>query len=388
MINNMATMNDMTTQSLQNDEIDLLELIRTLWKHKVQIIVITALTTLLAAMYAFTAKQQWTSKAIVIAPRLTDMGDYLAIRREYNRILQIDAIDPSALSENLFTHFSELARSIDTRNAFFIQSDIYNKLTEGKSEFEKNKILFDLSNKATKFIIPDAKKEPNSIGYLITFYAENPQEAKNTLVSFINFVNFEASKVELNNYLIDFENTLKSLKYEKLVHDENVSLFQKVQLDYLNKAYETANRAGIEDYYRFNSDENFTTSSSPTTQAQISLEDSQLFDSNYLFMLGKKYIKAQIEAINERGKIYPTRYYQIDSQIKQLEPLLEQIKQIKIKTYQYHASPDYPVRKDKPKRLIILVVGFIIGLFCSSISILIVNALKSSYMPNPRENKS
>lgn len=384
----MATMNDMTTQSLQNDEIDLLELIRTLWKHKVQIIVITALTTLLAAMYAFTAKQQWTSKAIVIAPRLTDMGDYLAIRREYNRILQIDAIDPSALSENLFTHFSELARSIDTRNAFFIQSDIYNKLTEGKSEFEKNKILFDLSNKATKFIIPDAKKEPNSIGYLITFYAENPQEAKNTLVSFINFVNFEASKVELNNYLIDFENTLKSLKYEKLVHDENVSLFQKVQLDYLNKAYETANRAGIEDYYRFNSDENFTTSSSPTTQAQISLEDSQLFDSNYLFMLGKKYIKAQIEAINERGKIYPTRYYQIDSQIKQLEPLLEQIKQIKIKTYQYHASPDYPVRKDKPKRLIILVVGFIIGLFCSSISILIVNALKSSYMPNPRENKS
>lgn len=362
MTNNMATMNDMTTQSLQNDEIDLLELIRTLWKHKVQIIVITALTTLLAAMYAFTAKQQWTSKATVIAPRLTDMGDYLAIRREYNRILQIDAIDPSALSENLFTHFSELARSIDIRNAFFIQSDIYNKLTEGKSEFEKNKILFDLSNKATKFIIPDAKKEPNSIGYLITFYAENPQEAKNTLVSFINFVNFEASKVELNNYLIDFENTLKSLKYEKLMHDENVSLFQKVQLDYLNKAYETANRAGIEDYYRFSLDEKVTNSSPLATQTQVLLGDSQLFDSSYLFMLGKKYIKAQIEAINERGKIYPTRYYQIDSQIKQLEPLLEQIKQIKIKTYQYHASPDYPVIKDYPKRGIILIMGMVLGI--------------------------
>lgn len=371
-----------------DDEIDLIELIRVLWKNKLQIIAITAITTILAAAYAFTAKQQWTSKATVVAPTLSDMGEYLAIRREYNRILQTEAIDPNALSDNLFANFSQLARSTDIRNEFFAQSDIYKQLTEGKDEFGKIKVLSDLSNKATQFIIPDAKKEPNAVGYQISFFAETPAEAQKTLKSFVDFVNTEALRIELNNYLIDFENVLQSLKYEKLVHNEDVELLQKVQLAYLNKAYETADRAGVEDYYRTFLDENISNNfrDSAQAQAQVSLVDSQLFNSNYLFMLGKKYLKAQIEALTEKGKIYSTRYYQIDSQIKQLEPLLEQAKNIKAQAYHYHASPDYPVRKDKPRRAIVLIIGFVLGFGLSCIGVLIVNVLKTSSVPNQSEN--
>lgn len=363
-----------------DDEIDLIELIRVLWKNKLQIIAITAITTILAAAYAFTAKEQWTSKATVVAPTLSDMGEYLAIRREYNRILQTEAIDPNALSANLFANFSQLARSTDVRNEFFAQSDIYKQLTEGKDEFGKIKVLSDLSNKATQFIIPDAKKEPNAVGYQISFFAETPAEAQKTLKSFVDFVNTEALRIELNNYLIDFENVLQSLKYEKLVHNEDVELLQKVQLAYLNKAYETADRAGVEDYYRTFLDENISNNfrDSAQAQAQISLEDSQLFNSNYLFMLGKKYLKAQIEALTEKGKIYSTRYYQIDSQIEQLEPLLEQAKNIKAQAYHYHASPDYPVRKDKPKRSIILAIGVILGIFISIAFLLLSFVYKAS----------
>lgn len=369
-----------------DDEIDLIELIRVLWKNKLQIIAVTAITTILAAAYAFTAKQQWTSKATVVAPTLSDMGEYLAIRREYNRILQTEAIDPNALSANLFANFSQLARSTDVRNEFFAQSDIYKQLTEGKDEFGKIKVLSDLSNKATQFIIPDAKKEPNAVGYQISFFAETPAEAQKTLKSFVDFVNTEALRIELNNYLIDFENVLQSLKYEKSVHNEDVELLQKVQLAYLDKAYETADRAGIEDYYRFFLNENIyqgvtqqsQAQAQTQAQAQISLVDSQLFNSNYLFMLGKKYLKAQIEALTEKGKIYSTRYYQIDSQIKQLEPLLEQAKNIKAQAYHYHASPDYPVRKDKPRRAIVLFIGAILGLFISFVFILLIYTYKSS----------
>lgn len=371
-----------------DDEIDLIELIRVLWKNKLQIIAITAITTMLAAAYAFTAKQQWTSKATVVAPRLSDMGEYLAIRREYNRILQTEAIDPNALSANLFANFSQLARSTDIRNEFFAQSDIYKQLTEGKDEFGKIKVLSDLSNKATQFIIPDAKKEPNAVGYQISFFAETPAEAQKTLKSFVDFVNAKVFRMELNNYLIDFENVLQSLKYEKLVHNENVELLQKVQLAYLNKAYETANRAGIEDYYRFFFDENISKISQniaqvqtqAQTQAQILLADSQLFNSNYLFMLGKKYLRAQIEALTEKGKIYPTRYYQIDSQIEQLEPLLEQAEQMKTQAYHYHASPDYPVRKDKPRRAIVLAIGIMIGLILSFSFVILKCVFKISYI--------
>lgn len=368
-----------------NDEIDLVELIRVLWKNKLQIIAITAITTILAAAYAFTAKEQWTSKATVIAPRLSDMGEYLAIRREYNRILQTEAIDSNALSANLFANFSQLARSTDVRNAFFTQSDIYKQLTKNKDEFRKIQILSDLSNKATKIIIPDPKITSNAIGYDITFSAETPVDAQKTLKTFVNFVNAETIKIELDNCLIDFENTLKTLKYEKIIHSEDVNLLQKLQLDYLNKAYEIANIAGIEDYYNNTSDEstsNITnilqTKIFPQTRAQIFLEDSQLFNNSFLFMLGKKYLKAQIDTLNKKEKIYPTRYYQIDSQIKQLEPLLEQVKNIKYQVYHYHASPNYSVRKDKPRRVIILAIGIMVGLFISFSLNLLIHAYKSS----------
>ena len=46
-----------------NDEIDLIELFRTLWKQKAKIALITAATTLAAGIYAFTAEEVWTSKA-------------------------------------------------------------------------------------------------------------------------------------------------------------------------------------------------------------------------------------------------------------------------------------------------------------------------------------
>ncbi|SUO97895.1 LPS O-antigen chain length determinant protein WzzB [Suttonella indologenes] len=369
-----------------DDEIDLIELIRVLWKNKLQIIAVTAITTILAAAYAFTAKQQWTSKTTVVAPTLSDMGEYLAIRREYNRILQTEAIDPNALSANLFANFSQLARSTDVRNEFFAQSDIYKQLTEGKDEFGKIIALSSLSNQTTKFIIPDAKKEPNTIGYKISFFAETPTEAKKTLEAFVNFVDAETLKIELDSFLINFENTLKTLRYEKFVHDENVNLLQKVQLDYLNKAYETADRAGVEDYYKFFLNDNVSqdvtqqaqTQAQAQAQAQVSLVDSQLFNSNYLFMLGKKYLKAQIEALTEKGKIYSTRYYQIDSQVKQLEALLEQAKQIKAQTYHYHASPDYPVRRDKPKKAIILVLGMFLGFCLSIVWIILLSLFKNS----------
>lgn len=50
----------------RDDEIDLVELIKVLWNKKIWIVLSTIVFTALAAVYAFTAKEQWTSKAEVI----------------------------------------------------------------------------------------------------------------------------------------------------------------------------------------------------------------------------------------------------------------------------------------------------------------------------------
>ncbi|MGL4418180.1 MAG: Wzz/FepE/Etk N-terminal domain-containing protein, partial [Plesiomonas shigelloides] len=61
-----------------DDEIDLFELMATLWKKKGIIVLVTFLTTALAAGYAFTAKEQWTSEAIVTVPSAAAVSNLYA----------------------------------------------------------------------------------------------------------------------------------------------------------------------------------------------------------------------------------------------------------------------------------------------------------------------
>ena len=108
------------------------------------------------------------------------------------------------------------------------------------------------------------------------------------------------------------------------------------------------------------------------SEAKIPLSDSKLSDSTYLFMLGEKYLKAQIDVLKDSSVIYPPRYYQVSSLLSELEPLLIKAKQAKAKAnaFSYQASPDYPVKRDWPKRVLLLIVGFILGFLISSIVVL------------------
>ena len=49
-----------------------------------------------------------------------------------------------------------------------------------------------------------------------------------------------------------------------------------------------------------------------------------------------------------------------------------------VKSYYYLSSPDYPMIKDKPKKLLILVIGFLIGLILSSFIILLSSLIQST----------
>lgn len=367
----------MSNPALQqpNDEIDLIELVRVLWGKKWWIFLTTFITTLLAGVYAFTAKEQWTSKATVIAPRLTELGDYLMLHHEFNRILRRDGVDVNALSESLFNNFNRLAQSQDVKNEFFVNSGVYKQLSEGKSEKEQRQILFELSNEATKFAIPDSKKEPNAIGRTLSFSAETPIEAQDTLSNLIQFVNERAFNTVFEDFLVNFQNVLISLKYEKSLLQEDLTVNRAVQLENLNKAYETAVKAGIKEYSKVFNEADTSSIAAALSDTKISLSDSKLADSSYLFMLGEKYLKAQIDVANEKGLVYPPRYYQIDYQLKQLEPLFEKAKMIKTQTYHYQDSPDYPVQRDKPKRVILILIGIVLGGILGSIGVLLKSLL-------------
>ena len=103
---------------------------------------------------------------------------------------------------------------------------------------------------------------------------------------------------------------------------------KSVQLENLNKAYETAVKAGIKEDSKVFNQSDTANIAAALSDTKIPLSDSKLADGSYLFMLGEKYLKAQIDVASEKGIVYPPRYYQIDYQLKQLEPLFEKTKAV------------------------------------------------------------
>lgn len=362
----------MTEKSLKNDEIDLIELISILWKKKLWIILSSFIFTAIAGVYAFTAKEQWTSSAEVIAPRTLDLGDYFSVRKEYARILGGE-FDAGATASNLFSQFNLLSESLDERRKFFAQSDFYKKKVEGKSETEKAKILSELISKHITIKKPDSKKEPDLIGNKISFYAETPADAQNVLSQFISTINQSAYQIELDNFLLYFNELVTDLNYEKTKFERDLSIHKSVQLENLENALKIAKEAGITEYtksFGLTNNQSAIQQALTVSEAKIPLSDSKLSDGTYLFMLGEKYLKAQLDVLKNSSIVYPPRYYQVSSLLSELEPLLIKAKQAKANAFSYQASPDYPVKKDWPKRLLLLVIGFILGFLISSIVVL------------------
>ncbi len=62
-----------TQEQYQDDEIDLRELLTTLWGKKILIFAITAIFSIAGVVYALLAPQLWSAKAIVVAPFLEQL---------------------------------------------------------------------------------------------------------------------------------------------------------------------------------------------------------------------------------------------------------------------------------------------------------------------------
>lgn len=363
--------NQLALNEKRDDEIDLIALIKLLWDKKIWIVLSAFVFTLIAGIYAFTAKEQWTSKAEVIAPKTIDLGNYFNIRKEYARILSKE-FDAAALAGELFGKFNLLSESLDKRREFFVQSELYKKLIEGEDEKSQRTILSDLISKDISITKPDPKKEPDLVGRRISLSAETPEDAQQTLQQFIAFTNQSAYQQELDNFLIYFNEIVSDLNYEKTKFERDLTIQRTVQLENLDNAFNIAKEAGIKDYSKsFGLANDTALQAVAMSETKIPLSDSKLSDGTYLFMLGENYLKAQINVIKEKGVIYPPRYYQVTELLKELEPLLAKTKDAKADTFSYQASPDYPVKRDWPKRILLLLIGAVLGGLIGSIWVLV-----------------
>lgn len=113
--------------------------------------------------------------------------------------------------------------------------------------------------------------------------------------------------------------------------------------------------------------------------ARLNISDSKLADGTYLFMLGEKHLQAQLDIAKNKPVVYTTNYYSTDRELSELTKLAPQLESVEnVKAYYYLSSPNYPVVKDKPKKALILAIGFIIGMLLSTFVILLGSVIQTN----------
>lgn len=377
-------------QEKNNDEIDLIELMRVLWDKKIWIVLSTFLFVLIAGIYTSFVKEQWTSKAEVIEPRLTDFKDYLSLRQEFARILGIE-FNADDLSKGLYDRFNLVSESLDERRNFFMQYNGNRKISTGQDTQTRHPIGSSIDK--ISVVKADPKKDPETTWRKISFSAENAAEAKNGLEQFIAYSNQVAYRREVEDFIIDFEMALSDLKYEKTKIEKDFAIQRKIQLENLTHALDIAKSAEIKEsklpvINKTTLQVVSMAEAEAEAEAQVDIKrvnkktnkkvkspsfESKPNDDIYLFMLGEKYLQAQIDLVNKKEIIYPARYYEISELLEELQTLFIKAKDTRANTFSYQSLPDYPVSKDKPKTAIILLLSAFIGLLLSSFIIIIRN---------------
>ncbi len=346
----------------QDDEIDLVALMFSLWKRKWTIIWTAIVFAIASIGYVFVTPQVWTSTAVVTAPQMKNIVNYLGQIQQYTSIGNQYTKLPSYLFDQswLFDKFKNVLLSKEYQMFYLKQTDYYkDAIKQGKNPHQiLNELFKDI--KINKF---DPKDVPVAFnGITVSFSGSTPEVAQKLLSGLIENADHYAKQNIFENQVARVNDLHAGLELEIERIQENVKAAKENKIQLLEQALQIAKKAGIKNYQLVGE-----------TNGHVGV--NPLLDDNLLFMLGEKNLMAQLESLKSSPYVYPTRYYQIKAQLEALMKLTDNDKPVKFQTYTYQDAPSYPVSRTKPKRAIIVVAGTVAGGVVGVLIALFMNAV-------------
>ncbi|ELN9581096.1 MULTISPECIES: LPS O-antigen chain length determinant protein WzzB [Enterobacter] len=309
------------------EQIDLLDLMLQLWRGKWMIATFVIVFIALAVGYLFVAKEKWTSSAIIAQPDAAQIAPY---SNALNILYGTAA--PSMLDIQ--------TRAIDRFNASF------SALSQA------------LDNQAVpeKLTIEPAVKG-QALPLSVTYTSTSAEAAQKQLAQYIQQVDEQTAKELALDLKDNIKEQIKTLN-DSLQNQEKVAQEQKdLRIKQIAEALKNAEAAKI-------------------TSPQ--LQQTQDVTQETLFLLGSEGLKSMIDNEASRPLVFPTAYYQTRRNLLDIQNL--NVNPDTIHVYRYVMKPDLPVRRDSPKKAVILVLAVLLGGMIGSGVVLGRNALRN-YKP-------
>ncbi|MBV5330408.1 MAG: hypothetical protein JZU65_22710 [Chlorobium sp.] len=333
----------------QAGEIDLRELFTTLWNGRLFILAITAIFSITGIAYSLLAPQEWSAKAIAVAPTPSEVNQLHFRLESLITLTKISSDFAKKFSEEkIFTDFIQAFNSFDNKCEFL----------------KKNKYLpsVDIKNDGDPalqgFLLMTIKKisasqKKNEIISTLSFPGDNAQVARKRLVEYLNFIQTK-EEVYKNQQLIDkITSQINSLTL--IYQIQKVDTFKRLQEDIgrTELALRISKTAGIESPVENLNDESFFT-----------------------IDLGAKALNEKLKILKEikNPELLNPELANIRLQLDSLQAVPQE--KVSFTSYHLLQSPSEPLSRDMPNRPFVVAMATIVGLMLGALV-----ALSRSYWP-------
>lgn len=332
------------------NDIDIFDLIESIWKEKILIIVITALVTSLALAYAFTAKPTYEASTTFYQPSVSAIQSYNLGRRE----AELPEYTISAIYDIFLTNLN----SSQLRDNFF--DEIYlPSLDEAKQASARSKLIAALDKILT---VKQLNTKENKYLYQISVELEDADKTAEWANLYLQKA-ITQTKAELKD---DINSEMRTYKESIKLQIDNLLIRARAErqdeITRLKEALSIAKAIGLEN------------PALPTGKATE--EGANYVDRNLTYMRGSKALESQIQAFEARkdDQAFIPTLRELTAKLNFLDSIyLNDENTEVVKIDQIALTPDSPI---KPKKLLIIVMSVLLGGMLGVLTALIRTAVR------------
>ncbi|MFD2229725.1 Wzz/FepE/Etk N-terminal domain-containing protein [Alkalimarinus sediminis] len=323
------------TQSYQDDEIDLLELISVLWRRKWLIVAITFMAIAIAAAYLLLAPRIYEAKVSISEAQSVDVAQLNAGKE------QLGAYAQSVSPESVYALFQKKLKSRSLAMAYFKEhvEPVYREqgFTQSDNFLLDKKFLSAISssssNKAgASLVVSHQHNEPAlAAEWLNTYLRFIEQQTKNNLI--------ESAVHNKTLAIKEYQQEIVSLRttYRRSLQDKIVRL---------EEAFTIAKKLEIK---------------KPQSNAVRQADTESEFDEGVLYLRGYEALGAEIAALKSRevADAFIEKIRPIQEKISYLESIVYDVGLLEVISVDAWAYE--PEKSIKPKRGLVLVLAGLLG---------------------------
>lgn len=342
--------------SYEEGEIDLIDLLTILYREKYILLAFIVVTLAAGLAAALLMPQRWSSTAVLIPPEAPQMRGMEKILTQLSVLDVKTDITPDKLLSSFMNNFD----SFNLRKEYLVNTNYYKNLVKGREQdvdFNNRMISTILNNDITTHSSVQDKDKKEYRYYLLQYSAQNPAAARDLLEGYINYVTavVQHETQQSLRYQIDL---LKGQAEGRYLLDLNRAETQRqIAIERLEYALEIARSAGL---------------IKPAWSNGTAIQD----DPDFSVTLGADGLarKLQIEkslpdVAHLNADLQNRRAY-----IARLNAL--EIGEIHVQPFKYMSAPYQPVKKDGPRRSLILMLAGLAGLVMGCSYVLLNNLLR------------